>query len=179
MLNAFRTAHTDLPFARVYLWAGLALFTGLDVATGRIIHFPIFCTMPIAVAAWFGYPWLAAGSCAALAAFRGTLEWLFWRSDPGFGVVALNGVVRFVLLLALSLLVYHVGSSVRAMVRKVKLLEGILPICSYCKQIRDDGHVWHSLEAYMASHSNTHFSHGICPACMDKHFSTVDGLASR
>ncbi len=51
---------------------------------------------------------------------------------------------------------------------KVQQLEGILPICSYCKKIRDGQQGWHELEAYISNHSEAHFSHGICPDCADR-----------
>jgi PAS domain S-box-containing protein len=51
---------------------------------------------------------------------------------------------------------------------KVKLLEGIIPICMYCKKIRDDKESWHQMERYISEHSAAHFSHGICPDCFSK-----------
>lgn len=53
---------------------------------------------------------------------------------------------------------------------QVKQLEGIIPICMYCKKIRDDEQLWHSLEKYISEHSEAQFSHGICPVCMVEHF---------
>jgi len=49
----------------------------------------------------------------------------------------------------------------------VKQLEGILPICSYCKKVRDDHDYWQSVESYVIAHSDAHFSHGICPSCYE------------
>ena len=49
---------------------------------------------------------------------------------------------------------------------KIKTLEGIIPICSNCKKIRDDKGYWNNLEAYIERHSEAFFSHGICPECM-------------
>ncbi|MBZ5542910.1 MAG: response regulator [Acidobacteriia bacterium] len=51
---------------------------------------------------------------------------------------------------------------------RVKQLQGLLPICSYCKKIRDDGNYWRQVEAYITEHSEAVFSHGICPECFDK-----------
>lgn len=48
---------------------------------------------------------------------------------------------------------------------RVKHLEGIIPICMYCKKIRDDRNSWHQLEQYISDHSEALFSHGICPHC--------------
>ncbi len=47
----------------------------------------------------------------------------------------------------------------------VRQLEGIIPICAYCKKIRDDEESWHQMEQYISSHSEVKFSHGICPEC--------------
>ena len=48
---------------------------------------------------------------------------------------------------------------------QVKELKGLLPICSYCKAVRDDRNYWHRVETYIAAHSAARFSHGICPGC--------------
>jgi sigma-B regulation protein RsbU (phosphoserine phosphatase) len=50
----------------------------------------------------------------------------------------------------------------------VKKLKRLLPICMYCKSIRDDGDYWHQIEEYIHEETGTDFSHGICPACMKK-----------
>jgi DNA-binding response OmpR family regulator len=50
----------------------------------------------------------------------------------------------------------------------VKVLQAILPICSYCKQVRDDQNYWQSVECYISEHSETKFSHSICPDCYEK-----------
>ncbi|HQN19385.1 MAG TPA: hypothetical protein PKV86_09605 [Syntrophobacteraceae bacterium] len=51
---------------------------------------------------------------------------------------------------------------------EIKTLKGILPICSYCKKIRDDKGYWNRLESYLHAHSEVEFSHGICPDCAKK-----------
>jgi len=48
---------------------------------------------------------------------------------------------------------------------EVKQLQGMLPICSYCKKIRNDEDSWEQLESYISEHSHARFSHGICPEC--------------
>lgn len=56
------------------------------------------------------------------------------------------------------------------LLEEVRVLRGILPICSYCKSIRDDQGYWHDVDRYIASHTEADFSHGICPDCMARHF---------
>ena len=55
----------------------------------------------------------------------------------------------------------------------VKVLRGLLPICSYCKKIRDDRGYWEQVERYVAARSDADFSHGMCPDCGVKHFPDV------
>jgi phosphoserine phosphatase RsbU/P len=49
---------------------------------------------------------------------------------------------------------------------QVRRLHGLLPICSYCKKIRDDKNSWQQIEVYVSEHSEASFSHGICPSCL-------------
>jgi len=50
--------------------------------------------------------------------------------------------------------------------REIKTLRGIIPICAFCKKVRNDGGFWEQVEAYISEHSEALFSHGICPDCM-------------
>lgn len=49
----------------------------------------------------------------------------------------------------------------------VRRLQGLLPICSYCKKVRDDQDYWHQVESYVTQHTDVQFSHSICPSCYD------------
>jgi phosphoserine phosphatase RsbU/P len=53
----------------------------------------------------------------------------------------------------------------RRALEQIKTLHGILPICMYCKKIRDSEGFWNRLEVYVSEHSDAEFSHGICPDC--------------
>src|SRR5688572_6165472 len=53
----------------------------------------------------------------------------------------------------------------QAALAEVRELQKILPICMYCKNIRNDENYWQTVEAYISHHTNTKFSHGICPTC--------------
>ena len=53
---------------------------------------------------------------------------------------------------------------------KVKLLSGIIPICQYCKKIRNDQGYWNKLEEFISQHSEAEFSHGICDRCMEERY---------
>lgn len=57
---------------------------------------------------------------------------------------------------------------------QVKKLSGLLPICMYCKKIRDDSGYWNQIEAYIDKHSEAHFSHSICKECANKYYPDLD-----
>ena len=54
----------------------------------------------------------------------------------------------------------------QAALAEVQSLQEILPICSYCRKIRDDENYWHTVEGYIST-TRCHFSHGICPTCYE------------
>jgi PAS domain S-box-containing protein len=53
---------------------------------------------------------------------------------------------------------------------EVKVLSGLLPICSFCKKVRDDRGYWKQIEAYISEHSELLFTHGLCPDCLSHHY---------
>jgi hypothetical protein len=63
--------------------------------------------------------------------------------------------------------------TVKGYQESIATLSGIVPICSFCKKIRDDKGYWNQVEAYVAQHSEAEFSHGICPECMAKHYPEI------
>jgi hypothetical protein len=52
-------------------------------------------------------------------------------------------------------------------------LSGLLPICAYCKRIRDDNDYWQQVETFVCEHTDAQFSHGICPNCMAEHHPNI------
>jgi DNA-binding response OmpR family regulator len=63
----------------------------------------------------------------------------------------------------------RVAERILGLQRTVKQLEGLLPICSYCKRIRDEAERWSQVEEYVSRHTEARFSHGICPDCYERH----------
>jgi phosphoserine phosphatase RsbU/P len=57
---------------------------------------------------------------------------------------------------------------------RVRQLQGLLPICSYCKRVRDDKNYWNQVEHYIGEQLDVRFSHGICPSCLDTVLSAGD-----
>ncbi|HKI32562.1 MAG TPA: response regulator transcription factor [Gemmataceae bacterium] len=55
-----------------------------------------------------------------------------------------------------------------AALARVKQLQGLLPICCYCKKVRGDENYWQQVDAYISEHADVQFSHGICPDCYER-----------
>jgi phosphoserine phosphatase RsbU/P len=58
-------------------------------------------------------------------------------------------------------------TELQATLDKVRQLRGLLPICSYCKRIRNDQNYWERVEVYVSDHTDAKFTHGICPPCLE------------
>jgi hypothetical protein len=71
----------------------------------------------------------------------------------------------------LSLL--DMNEKLRNALSELKILRGLLPICSSCKSIRDDKGYWNQIESYIQKHSEAEFSHSICPECARKLYPDV------
>lgn len=56
---------------------------------------------------------------------------------------------------------------------EIRTLRGIVPICSYCKKIRDDEGYWNQVEQYVSKHTEARFSHGICPNCLEREMKAI------
>lgn len=65
-------------------------------------------------------------------------------------------------------------AKLQAALEDIKTLRGIVPICAYCKKIRDDSGYWNQLEQYISEHSTAEFSHAICPKCMAERYPGAD-----
>ncbi|MDQ2920636.1 MAG: hypothetical protein M3R52_03320 [Acidobacteriota bacterium] len=59
-------------------------------------------------------------------------------------------------------------SEIEEALAQVRQLQGLLPICSYCKNIRDEQNFWQRVDSYLMDHSDVTFTHGICPDCYRK-----------
>jgi DNA-binding response OmpR family regulator len=56
----------------------------------------------------------------------------------------------------------------------VQRLQGLLPICSYCKKVRNEANYWEQVESYLSSHSDLDFTHSICPVCLERMMKELD-----
>jgi PAS domain S-box-containing protein len=99
----------------------------------------------------------------------GSYRWLLWNSTRDEAEQVIYGVARDVTRRkhAEEERERLVGQLQTALA-EVRTLRDFLPICAYCKHVRDDENYWHSVEAYISKHTSTQFSHGVCPACYER-----------
>lgn len=96
----------------------------------------------------------------------GSFRWLLWNATPDLGRQVIYSVARDITARKTAEQERErLLADLQAALAEVRTLRTFLPICSYCKRIRDDENYWLSVEAYISTHTNTQFSHGICPAC--------------
>ena len=70
-------------------------------------------------------------------------------------------------------------SELQEALSRVRQLQGLLPICSYCKRVRSDEDYWEQIDTYVSQHSDAQFSHGICPSCMDRAMKDFDAPSTQ
>ena len=152
----------------LHMLAGAGVL-GIDFATGKYVMFPILFVVPVMLAAWFSAKRTAYALAVVLPLGRLAIASLFDKPDP-FVFLAINALIRMVVLGLLAYLVARTARQTKELAQRVKQLEGILPICMFCKRIRDGQENWHPLEVYISQHSKANFSHGICADCAKKHY---------
>ena len=141
----------------------------VDYLTGPFIRFPIFYLLPIVFAAWLtGLPWGLAFAVAmplVHLSFR-----RFWVTPFGFAHAAINCCILIAVFVSFAYLVNKVAIQKRELEKEVQTLRGILPICSFCKKIRNKDGIWEPIESYIIKRSEAEFSHGVCPDCCKLHY---------
>jgi sigma-B regulation protein RsbU (phosphoserine phosphatase) len=95
----------------------------------------------------------------------GADEYLVKPIEPGELRARLHAGTR---ILDLQARLANQVQELEAALGNIRKLSGLLPICAYCKSIRDDSHYWHRVEEYVGAHADVTFSHGICPKCLPR-----------
>jgi hypothetical protein len=166
---------------RAITTTGLVLVAGLgliDFASGYEVGFSIFYIAPIIFVTWWaGRRW----GCAI--ASISALVWL--GADIASGHVFThplipfwNALMRLGFFLIVVALLSQLKRSYEAQMRiarelresldQVKILSGLIPICAWCKKVRNDKGYWQQVEAYITEHSEASFTHGMCEECKEK-----------
>jgi hypothetical protein len=76
--------------------------------------------------------------------------------------------------LSLAAMVRYLTGVIRSRTKELRVLEGMLPICSFCKKVRGEDDRWMQIERYVAERSDSDFTHSLCPECMEEHYPETD-----
>lgn len=169
-----RFAASSPPTRLLRLSAALlaAALLGLDHVTGPYVHFPITFVFPVSLASWHGR-WQVGLLYAVAMPFAAS--WVRLRDAPWpAGITLLNAAVQVGVLGLIAWLVDRAARE-RRLRLEVRILEGLLPICSFCKRIRDPEGRWERMEKYISERSGAEFTHGLCPECREEHYGALLG----
>lgn len=162
-ISAWMDAHRPL-LPGVWL-ASSAIILWIDYLIGPYFQFPFLFLVPVLFAAWYnGRDWgLTFAVLLPLVRLYFTTTWVVpWTLLHS----VLNAATRIGVLGVVVVLAARMAEQQRQLVNEVNTLEGLLPICSYCKKIKDENGNWNVMERYITDHSEAAFSHGICPDCL-------------
>lgn len=149
----------------------------LDYVTGSHISVSLFYLVPIGFVTWFINR--TAGIFMSVLAIITIPVVLYIQGSPVNDITQawnLSLVFGFFVVVSflLAKLKEHMAareklvSELQTAMQEINKLSGMLPICVYCKKIRDDEGYWNVLEEYISDHSEANFSHCICPDCRKK-----------
>jgi hypothetical protein len=153
----------------------LALVGWIDYVTGYELQFFLFYFVPVALAAWY-----TGRTLGIVVALLSATTWFYVDLLSGHPYshpiyFYWNTTIRLAAFLAIGLALSQVRTMLDAETRlrhevqkamgEVKQLRGMLPICAWCKKIRNDAGLWEQVELYVRSHSEAEFTHGLCPDC--------------
>ena len=141
-----------------------AFAMALNYSVGPNLEFPGLFMVPVVFASWYGG--LRWGIPMSLLPFSRVLILLLEGTPVDLYPILLSAVIRAIVFVPIALWVATVAAAQRALKQEVEILEGLLPICSYCKKIRDEAGEWQVIEKYIQDRSTAKFSHGICEPCL-------------
>jgi hypothetical protein len=137
----------------------------LDYFTGPYLDSMVLLyPLPAAMAAWSGSRRWSIALAAALPPVR-MLIFHYWGWQAPALEAALDTTVIVLFSIVLALMILHL----RRQAQTLRVLEGMLPICAFCKRIRN-GESWEPLEGFISNHSEAEFSHTFCDDCGSKHY---------
>jgi len=145
-----------------------------DHLTDPYIQFPILFLIPVTFACVYNGRWWGVALAVVMpwTRFSSTL----FVVPEVIKKEAINTVISMVVLAGFAILTARTvaqTAQMRVLRRKVKTLQGFLPICSFCKKIRKEDHTWEPIEKYVTERSAAEFSHGVCPDCVKIHYPSV------
>lgn len=162
------------PWNNQWVLFGIALAVScFDFLSIQVLLFPILFVIPVALMAWNCGLRTALILGAVLSVIRFSIQCFAWGIPQPWHISLLNASVRLGMLFFITFLVGKLSQQTQALRARVRTLEGILPTCAFCKDIRDEAGDWHQIEDYVSNHTEARFSHGVCPTCAAEHYGDI------
>jgi hypothetical protein len=175
------TKHSAFLTPKVILAACVAcvlLFGFVDYVTGYDFGFFIFYFIPISIVAWALGARKAYMISVLCAVVWFVSDW-YARQPYSYALYSVwNSAIRLLSFVVISYAVSKIhfllneerkiSKELQDALDQVKTLSGLLPICAWCKKIRNDSGYWQQIEKYVEEHSDVQFSHGLCQECASK-----------
>lgn len=156
-------------------WAGIApALIGLEYVAGPQTQYPVVHVIPVILAAWYSGRRPALALAVAVPLARIVLHMTVWTSPGALSVHIATTLFRGAVIALVGLWFARLSEHERELHRHVQTLEGLLPICSLCKSIRNPAGNWESLETFISTRSEAEFTHGLCPPCVKAHYPDFD-----
>jgi len=164
--------------------ASVLAIGAVDYGVVEQLEFHLFYFLPIALAAWSA-GWVQGYAVAAAAAAVWLGSDLLSRHEAVFwSYRSWNTILELASFLIIAYAAARLrddldeqkrlAGELKDALNQVKQLKGLLPICAWCKRVRDDQGYWHQVEAYVSDHTDAVFSHGMCPECQEREMAQME-----
>lgn len=155
-----------LPICWILL--SIAVLIG-DFFAGPYVQFPILFLVPVSLASWYSGRRWGFVLAAAMPVIRFSYV-ILWNNESVFFELAVNNIIRIMVLSLFAFFLDRTSLERKALSKQIRMLEGLLTVCSCCKRIQNEKEQWEPMEKYISEHSEADFSHGLCPECLEKYY---------
>ena len=154
------------PIAWVPVAAGLL---AVDYFTGPYFQFPAVYSLPVTLAAWFSGVGAGVTLAVVLPLSRLAFMLTLWGEPWDSATIVATALTRIGVFSVMAVMAARLADHERALTHQVEVLVSLLPVCTYCRKIRDAGDEWSTLDDYAAKRKGG-FATGLCPDCARERF---------
>ena len=165
-MTTFWRSEVTIPVVLTFI-AALDLLTPVGIVLCVLYVVPVYLSSRLPFA-----PTRQSHSVYGVAAVSSALTLLGFIVSPNGGIQSIAVTNRLIALLLIASAAILVLRQVRLFAENVEL-RALLPICSYCKSIRDERGGWHRVDDYLHRHTGVQFTHGMCPDCLEVYMEAV------
>lgn len=156
-------------------WVGVgAALIWIDYVLGPNSQAPVLYVIPVTLAAWYSGRWPAVALAVAMPVAHGALLLTLWKQPGDLFVIMAPTILRGAVIMVMALWFARLAGHERKVHQYVERLEGLLPICAFCKSIRNQAGQWERIETFISDRSEAEFSHSFCPTCGKTHYPDFD-----